>query len=269
VKLTALTRGTGVISGKVKLNGSVDIAALNEEFKKKVQKAIAENASNSHCLSEKAPPEEKEEEKWLIGKDNGVKNVFVFLQPEPGSYFQIKDDDPAVLAVKGKEAVVDQPFCAFRPRSLVVFAQYHPGLDKNGKPEKKSTGQKFVIKNSASITHNSKYSGEPDNSGKNELIKPGGELDGGELKPSLTPVTVQCTIHPWMYASVFVLDHPYYAITDKDGHYEIKNVPEGKYRVVAWHEAAEPKFLAADGAKGVTVEMGGGEKKEVNFEAKP
>ena len=49
----------------------------------------------------------------------------------------------------------------------------------------------------------------------------------------------------------------------------MRGMPEGKYRVVAWHESADPKFLAADGAKGVTVEMGAGEKKAVNFEAKP
>jgi hypothetical protein len=270
VKLTALTRGTGVISGKVKLDGDVDLAALNEKFRKQVNELIAKEPASAHCLSKDAPAEDREEEQWVLGKDNGVKYAFVFLQLEPGSYFQIKDDDPAVLAVKGKEAVMDQPYCAFHPRALVVFPQYHPGLDKNGKPEKKSTGQKFIIKNSAPIAHNSNYSGEPENSGKNESIPPGKSLDGGELKPSLTPVTVKCNIHGWMYGYVFVLDHPYAAVTDKDGYYEIKNVPEGKYRVVAWHQSAEPKFLPpGEGAKGVTVEMGAGEKKEVNFEAKP
>jgi hypothetical protein len=32
-----------------------------------------------------------------------------------------------------------------------------------------------------------------------------------------------------------VLDHPYFAVTDKDGNYKISDLPDGKYTVVAYH----------------------------------
>lgn len=48
--------------------------------------------------------------------------------------------------------------------------------------------------------------------------------------------TQLCNIHPDMLAYVVVVDTPYYAVTDKAGAFLIRNVPPGKYRLVAWHE---------------------------------
>jgi plastocyanin len=45
-----------------------------------------------------------------------------------------------------------------------------------------------------------------------------------------------CNIHPDMLAFVVVVDTPYYAVTDDAGNYLIRNVPPGKYTLVAWHE---------------------------------
>ena len=45
-----------------------------------------------------------------------------------------------------------------------------------------------------------------------------------------------CRVHAEMEAYVVVLDTPYFATTDKTGAFEIKNVPPGKYTVVAWSE---------------------------------
>ena len=42
--------------------------------------------------------------------------------------------------------------------------------------------------------------------------------------------------HVWMNAEMFVAPHPYYAVTDQDGKFEVSNVPAGQYEIVAWHE---------------------------------
>jgi hypothetical protein len=47
---------------------------------------------------------------------------------------------------------------------------------------------------------------------------------------------VQCEFHDWMHAKVWVLDHPYYALTGADGSFEIPNVPTGTYTLKVWHE---------------------------------
>ena len=46
---------------------------------------------------------------------------------------------------------------------------------------------------------------------------------------------VECDVHPWMFAWVSIFDNPYYAISGADGTFTIKDVPPGKYTVVAAH----------------------------------
>jgi len=47
---------------------------------------------------------------------------------------------------------------------------------------------------------------------------------------------IQCDVHNNMSAYRVGFDHPYFAVTDADGKFEIREVPPGKYTVVAWHE---------------------------------
>ena len=55
------------------------------------------------------------------------------------------------------------------------------------------------------------------------------------------PTRVDCSIHAWMKAWLIILDHPYVAITDEDGRFEIKNVPAGEWTFRFWHE--RPGYL--------------------------
>ena len=50
------------------------------------------------------------------------------------------------------------------------------------------------------------------------------------------PATIKCDIHNWMQAWVYVLWHPYYALTASDGSFRISGVPPGEYELVAWQE---------------------------------
>jgi hypothetical protein len=52
---------------------------------------------------------------------------------------------------------------------------------------------------------------------------------------------VECNVHPYMVAYISVIDSPYFAVTDKDGNFTIKNVPKGNYTVVAAHRRAGSK----------------------------
>ena len=50
-------------------------------------------------------------------------------------------------------------------------------------------------------------------------------------------VHLQCNGgHVWMNAEAMVVPHPYYAVTDRDGKFQLTDVPAGDYQVVAWHE---------------------------------
>lgn len=53
-------------------------------------------------------------------------------------------------------------------------------------------------------------------------------------KPGI--VKVYCHLHSHMSALIRVFDHPYFAIPDAQGRFEIAGLPPGAHRVVAWHE---------------------------------
>jgi plastocyanin len=63
---------------------------------------------------------------------------------------------------------------------------------------------------------------------------PGETRDNVFDKPGV--FTQLCKVHPDMLAFVVVLETPYFAVTDAAGRYEIKGVPPGQYRLVAWSE---------------------------------
>lgn len=49
-------------------------------------------------------------------------------------------------------------------------------------------------------------------------------------------IPFKCNQHPWEKAYVAVLDHPFFAVSDGFGNYEIRGVPAGAYTLVVWHE---------------------------------
>jgi hypothetical protein len=49
-------------------------------------------------------------------------------------------------------------------------------------------------------------------------------------------ITVTCDTHAHMRAYILSFDHPYFAVTDDDGRFQIDQVPPGAYMLKAWHE---------------------------------
>ena len=69
--------------------------------------------------------------------------------------------------------------------------------------------------------------------------------------------TQLCRIHPEMEAFIVVLQNPFAGVSDKNGHYEIDDIPPGQYTVGVWHQklkaAAKPVTIAA--GKPVTLDF--------------
>jgi hypothetical protein len=52
----------------------------------------------------------------------------------------------------------------------------------------------------------------------------------------MLPDVVTDSIHPWFQGSVRAFEHPYFAVTDESGHFQIEDAPAGSWRLVIWHE---------------------------------
>jgi hypothetical protein len=181
-------------------------------------------------------------------KNKGVRWVIVWLQPVPGGPpLTIK---PELKELKEKQVVVDQPTCAFEPRVLCM-----------------RQGQELIAKNSAPMVHNVNWTGHPlHNPGGNRIVPPGGSLPIKDLKADRFPVTLACNIHPWMRGYVRIFDHPYFAVTDENGAFEIKDAPAGNLSLASWQETVG--YLT--GRNGTPVVIKGGAETDVGtIEMKP
>jgi len=204
------TQGWGTVQGQV--------IKLGPAPEQKPIEAASKHQDAKNCLAQGPVVDQA----WVVNpKDKGVKWVFVWLQPDKDKGPTELPIHPSLKEIKQKEVVIDQPCCTFIPHALAM-----------------REGQVLIAKNSAPMPHNFKYGGNPTkNPGGNFLIPPGGQIPIKELVADRTPVAVNCTIHPWMNGWVRVFNHPYYAVTDADGKFEIKNAPAGDFRLVVWQES--------------------------------
>jgi len=46
---------------------------------------------------------------------------------------------------------------------------------------------------------------------------------------------LKCNLHPFLQTRGFMVENPYYAISDAEGNFSLNDVPPGTYEVLAWH----------------------------------
>jgi len=166
---------------------------------------------------------------YLVGADKGLANVFVY----------IKQGAAAAPATAG-EPLLDQLNCQYEPYVMGMV-----------------TGQKLKIRNSDPLLHNVHATPKVNKEFNFAQVTKGQINEKAFDKPEVL-VRMKCDVHPWMFAYIGVVDHPYFAVTDKDGSFKISNLPAGKYTIEAMHLKA--------GAKQQEITVTGDEKKAVNFE---
>ena len=85
---------------------------------------------------------------------------------------------------------------------------------------------------------------------------------GMKLTKPLPPggfVRLQCDVHSWMNATVWISPHPYVASTDESGRFALSDVPPGNYTLKAWHptlgEAVQEVEVRTGTTASVTLRM--------------
>lgn len=184
--------------------------------------------SDPACVAANTSPVTSES--YLV--DNGhLQNVFVYIKDGLGNKYLF---DTPTEPVK-----IEQKGCRYQPHVL--------GL---------RVSQPLEIINDDSTLHN--VHGMPQT---NQEFNYGQPVTGMKNDVTFTAPEVlipfKCDVHAWMNAYIGVVNHPYFAVTGKDGGFELKTVPPGTYTVEAVHEKL--------GKQTQTVTLGDKDSKDITF----
>lgn len=152
----------------------------------------------------------KPQTEWVITNQRRLQNAFIYVKGDKLNAYRFEIPD--------SEVMLNQRACYFEPH---VF-----GL---------RTGQTLRIINSDPTFHNvhptPKLNPEWNQTHAQDappMIK--------TFRRAEVMIPIKCNQHPWMKAYAGVMDHPFFAVSDSSGKFEIRGLPEGTYKLVIWHE---------------------------------
>ena len=158
------------------------------------------------------------DETLVVGEDGGIANVFLWLRPASGAKPPIHPMYDDV-----EESTVELVARDYRLHPHALFVR--TGQQLTVRLGDKDIGYSLNFQ----TIRNSPYGG---------LIPAGGSVKLTFNAPERVPLDITCNIHPWIHGRILVTDHPYVAITDRQGRFEIRNLPVGKWDFVALHKRA-------------------------------
>jgi len=140
----------------------------------------------------------------LVVNGGDLANVFVYVKDGLGN---------RTFDVPTTPVVLDQQGCRYHPHVLGVMA-----------------GQTVQVKNDDPTTHNI-HPTPKDNREWNESQPPSSPAIEKNFAREEIMLPVKCNQHPWMKMYINVVKNPFFAVTDKEGKYEIKGLPPGDYTI--------------------------------------
>lgn len=221
---SASAQGYGTLTGRFVLEGDVpEIVVL-------VKKGDATVKDAEVCAAETM----LKNDLIIDRKTKGIQNIFVYLP-------QVKDIHPDLKKPAEMEQKCNVVGCRITPHALVV-----------------RTGQTVAVGNKHSIIHNLHpyplrnhpvgYLARPD---VNRAMRFSFDLS----EP--LPILVRCDIHPWMQAYWLILDHPFAAVTGRDGSFRITQLLAGRHEFTVWHERAG--YVNSGAKRGFQIDVVAGE----------
>jgi hypothetical protein len=145
-----------------------------------------------------------------VGQESrGVAEVVISLEGVPKAWPSTEEEP----------LLIENRTCRFLPRVNAMHS-----------------GRVLIISNADPVMHNThirKKSRFGENL-MNVVQPPQGKVEKPVKEPGF--LDVRCDAHPFMRAAIHVFDHPYFAVTDGMGRFQLHHVPPGRYRLKVWHE---------------------------------
>lgn len=195
----------GSIKGQVIFDGNVPT------LKPLVAKGDSAAKDASVCAADGVP----DESLVVDPESKGIAHVVVWLAKKPAKIH------PGLEKPKNAIVDFDQKGCKFLPHVLLV-----------------RTDQQVRVLSDDAVAHNT-HTWTIRSPQSNFILTPNdrkGVVIQSKFVEERVPAKVTCDIHPWMQAWWVVLEHPYSAVTDAKGNFEIADLPEGEHEFKVWQE---------------------------------
>jgi uncharacterized membrane protein/plastocyanin len=141
--------------------------------------------------------------------------------------------------IPSETVVLDQKDCQYEPRLIAV-----------------RVGQRLDIVNSDATFHNVKTLSKNNEAFNLAMPSKNDRITRVFQRPEIF-IESECSVHPWMSASIAVMDHPFFSVTRETGEFTLRNLPPGNYTIEAWHEVF--------GTRQLPVTVKGLESQELDF----
>jgi plastocyanin len=206
--------------------GATVRGSVRFEGKAPVPKAIS-MAADPSCAQQHASPVMAQE--VMVDAKGDLQNVIVFVSDGLGD---------RTFDAPSEAAVVEQKGCLYQPHVLAVRAN-----------------QRLELVNGDPTSHNI-HPVPANNREWNKAEPPGSKIEEAFAREEIA-IPVKCNVHPWMRGYIAVFKHPYFAVTGKDGGFDLSNLPPGTYTIKAWHEKL--------GTSTQTLTISANETKDISF----
>lgn len=159
----------------------------------------------------------------MLGGDNFAEQYVVHDGKLANVYIYIKSGPPAAMSASATTiapVVLDQIGCKYVPHVIAIIR-----------------GGSVEFRNSDGTMHN--IHTIPAAGTNKEIDISEGPKGAPQVRSFPEPeimMPVRCNNHPWMNAFINVSATPFFAVTDGNGHFEIKGLPAGTYTIAAVHE---------------------------------
>jgi plastocyanin len=213
--------GPSPTPGGATLRGSVRF-----EGKAPAAKAIS-MAADPSCAQQHPTPVMAQE--VMVDAQGDLQNVIVFVSEGLGD---------RTFDAPSQAVVIEQKGCLYQPHVLAVRAN-----------------QRLELVNDDPTSHNI-HPVPANNREWNKAEPPGSKMEEAFAREEIA-IPVKCNVHPWMRGYIAVFKHPYFAVTGRDGGFDLSHLPPGTYTIKAWHEKL--------GSSTQTLTISANETKEMNF----
>jgi hypothetical protein len=136
-------------------------------------------------------------------------------------FVRVKSGLSGTFPAPATPAVLDQHGCMYVPHVMGVMVN-----------------QPVAILNSDATLHNVNVKPTANKGFNMGMPVKGMKIEQKFSKPELG-IPFKCDVHPWMGATLHVVDNPFFAVSDVEGRFEIKGLPPGTYTLEAVHESAK------------------------------